>query len=210
MPLQTFALKTAPTAAGQHKQASLPSVAKSLGLWPHQRCAGQDVRAWAGNGRRDVHIMPMTVIIVSKESSKGGKMFADELFDKVSRYTSVRINAIKPNPRNSQIPEEQRVAEGQKVLKAIEGRDYVVVLDERGQELSSEGLADLVAAAGDVNRPLVFCIGGPYGHSDAVRGRADRMVRLSSMVLNHQVALVVLLEQLYRACTILRGVPYHH
>lgn len=54
-------------------------------------------------------------------------------------------------------------------------------------QLKSEDLAKLVAAAGDEGRPIAFCIGGPYGHSDAVRGRADRMIRLSSMVLNHQV-----------------------
>ncbi|PNH02247.1 putative RNA methyltransferase At5g10620, partial [Tetrabaena socialis] len=125
-------------------------------------------------------------------------------------YAPVSSIAIKPNPRNSPDPAIQREAEGEKVLKALEPRDFVVVLDERGQELRSEDLARLVAAAGDDGRPLAFCIGGPYGHSDAVRARADRMVRLSVMVLNHQVAVVVLLEQLYRAWTILRGVPYHH
>ena len=57
---------------------------------------------------------------------------------------------------------------------------------------------------------VVFCIGGPFGHSPAVRARGDDVVRLSRCVLNHTVARVVLLEQLYRAWTILRGEPYHH
>jgi 23S rRNA (pseudouridine1915-N3)-methyltransferase len=57
---------------------------------------------------------------------------------------------------------------------------------------------------------VVFCIGGPFGHAPAVRERANDTIRLSKMVLNHQVAHVVLLEQLYRAWTILRGEPYHH
>jgi 23S rRNA (pseudouridine1915-N3)-methyltransferase len=57
---------------------------------------------------------------------------------------------------------------------------------------------------------LVFCIGGPYGHGDAVRERANDTIRLSKLVLNHQVAVVVLLEQLYRGWAILRGDPYHH
>ncbi len=57
---------------------------------------------------------------------------------------------------------------------------------------------------------MVFAVGGAYGHSDAVRARADRMIRLSSCVLNHAVANVVLLEQVYRGYTILKGTPYHH
>ncbi|PNW72157.1 hypothetical protein CHLRE_16g680100v5 [Chlamydomonas reinhardtii] len=150
------------------------------------------------------------LITVSKENSKGATLFADELLEKVQRYAPVQSINIKPNPRNSPDPAVQRETEGEKVLKALDSRDLVVVLDERGSELKSEDLAKLVAAAGDEGRPIAFCIGGPYGHSDAVRGRADRMIRLSSMVLNHQVAVVVLLEQVYRAWTILRGVPYHH
>lgn len=87
----------------------------------------------------------------------------------------------------------------------------MVLLDERGRDLSSPDLAKLLAQASDQGWPqLVFCIGGPFGHSQEVRARADDQVRLSTMVLNHQVAHVVLLEQLYRAWTILRGEPYHH
>ncbi|KAG2501580.1 hypothetical protein HYH03_000085 [Edaphochlamys debaryana] len=154
--------------------------------------------------------MPIRVITVSKENSKGSQLMAKELLEKVERYAPVTTLAIKPNPRNSTDPAVQRETEGERVLKALDGRDFVVVLDERGQEVKSEDMAKLVAAAGEEGRPLVFCIGGPYGHSDAVRARADRMIRLSALVLNHQVAVVVLLEQLYRGWTILRGVPYHH
>jgi 23S rRNA (pseudouridine1915-N3)-methyltransferase len=57
---------------------------------------------------------------------------------------------------------------------------------------------------------LIFCIGGPYGLTEEVRSRADVCIRLSDCVLNHQVARVVLLEQLYRAWTIIRREPYHH
>lgn len=65
--------------------------------------------------------------------------------------------------------------------------------------------------AGDrSSRSVAFCIGGPYGHTDAVRERADATVSLSKCVLNHQIARLVLLEQLYRAWTIIRGEPYHH
>ena len=96
------------------------------------------------------------------------------------------------------------------MLKSINNDEYVILLDERGQEVTSEAVATIIAEAGDNGRSLTFCIGGPYGHGPAVRARAQHSIRLSRLVLNHQVALVVLLEQLYRGWTILRGEPYHH
>lgn len=96
------------------------------------------------------------------------------------------------------------------VLKSISPDEKVVLLDERGRDASSEDIARLIALAGDNGTPLVFIVGGPFGHGPAVVERADDTIRLSRMVLNHQVAYVVLVEQLYRGWTIIRGEPYHH
>lgn len=96
------------------------------------------------------------------------------------------------------------------VLKTLSPGERVVLLDERGRDVSSEDIARLIAAAGDSGAPLAFVVGGPYGHGAAVMARADDTLRLSSCVLNHQVAYVVLAEQLYRGWSILRGEPYHH
>ena len=86
-----------------------------------------------------------------------------------------------------------------------------VLLCERGREVSSADVARLLSDAGEANpSALVFAIGGPFGHGAAVRERADDSIRLSAMVLNHQVARLVLAEALYRGWTILRGEPYHH
>lgn len=85
------------------------------------------------------------------------------------------------------------------------------MLDERGQDLRSEQMAELVADAGNTGASRIsFCIGGPYGHGRKIRERANLSIKLSSMVLNHQIALLVLVEQLYRSWTILRGQKYHH
>jgi len=96
------------------------------------------------------------------------------------------------------------------VLKAIAAGERVILLDERGKDASSEDIARLLIKASDDGTPLCFVIGGPFGHGTAVMQRADESVRLSRMVLNHSVAYVVLIEQLYRAWTIVRGEPYHH
>ena len=102
-------------------------------------------------------------------------------------------------------------AEGERVMKHVQPDDFVVALDERGKDLTSEGFAALLADAGDAGkRSVVFALGGPFGHDDAVRRRADVQLRLGAMVMNHQVARIVALEQMYRAWTILRGEPYHH
>lgn len=160
---------------------------------------------------RSVRPIPLTIITVAKGSSKGAELMASEWADKLRRYTSLTELQVKPNPKNAK---ETAVAvghEGERVLKALQPSDRVVLLDERGRDMSSEDLANLLAHASDQSWPsVVFCIGGPFGHSPAVRARGNDTIRLSKMVLNHQVAHVVLLEQLYRAWTILRGEPYHH
>ncbi|EFN59390.1 hypothetical protein CHLNCDRAFT_137874 [Chlorella variabilis] len=160
---------------------------------------------------RSLRPIPITVVTVAKGSSKGAELMALEWADKLKRYTSLSQIQVKPNPKNAK---ETAVAvrhEGERVLKVLQPSDRVVLLDERGRDISSEDLARLLAQASDQSWPLVvFCIGGPYGHAPAVRARGNDTIRLSKMVLNHQVAHVVLLEQLYRAWTILRGEPYHH
>lgn len=85
------------------------------------------------------------------------------------------------------------------------GAAPVVALDERGQEMSSERFANLLGAHGG----LVFLVGGPDGLGEAARERADRLLRLSAMTLPHELARVLLLEQIYRGLAILKGKPYH-
>jgi 23S rRNA (pseudouridine1915-N3)-methyltransferase len=101
--------------------------------------------------------------------------------------------------------------EGEQLLARIPAEAYVVVLDERGRALTSAGLATLleqhmVAGIGE----WVLVIGGAHGLSDNVRRRADLLLTLSAMTLPHQIVRLLLLEQLYRGCTIIRREPYHH
>jgi 23S rRNA (pseudouridine1915-N3)-methyltransferase len=105
--------------------------------------------------------------------------------------------------------EAVRLRESQRVLAKVGPRDKLVVLDERGDGVDSAGFAALVDQGMQRGRVL-FALGGPYGHHEATRAAAWRVVRLSELVLNHEVARVVLYEQLYRALSILAGSPYHH
>lgn len=91
------------------------------------------------------------------------------------------------------------------ILGPAVGHDPVVVLDERGDSMTSKDLAGLLGRHGSIT----FVIGGADGVTDAVRQRADRVQRLSRMTFTHEMARVLLLEQIYRGLTILRGKPYH-
>lgn len=106
----------------------------------------------------------------------------------------------------------QKVKEGEMFLEQIRTSDYVVLLDERGKEMTSRDFAAYVdkrmASAGAGN--IIFVIGGPYGFSEAMYARADSKVSFSQMTFSHEMIRLLFVEQLYRAMTILRGEPYHH
>jgi 23S rRNA (pseudouridine1915-N3)-methyltransferase len=107
--------------------------------------------------------------------------------------------------------EQALAAEGQAILKKIGAGDRLVLLDERGKSLTSPGLAQWLARVRRLpGSSAVLLVGGAYGVSEEVKQRADETLSLSPMTLPHQLVRVVLLEQLYRAATILAGQPYHH
>lgn len=121
---------------------------------------------------------------------------------RIRRYFPYEERVIRPRTAE---------AEGAALLGALPSRGRLIALDERGEDLGSPELAALLErCAEEATTTLVFAIGGAYGHAPIVRERAWKTVRLSRMVLAHAVARVVLVEQIYRACTIRAGEPYHH
>ncbi|QCD99602.1 hypothetical protein DEO72_LG7g886 [Vigna unguiculata] len=123
----------------------------------------------------------------------------DEYVDKLKYYCSVEDVQIRPNPRNASDQRAQVDAEEEAVMNLIRSDDWVVMLDERGRDIGSEQMAELVGDAGNTGASRIsFCIGGPYGHGRKMKERANLSIKLSSLVLNHQIALLVLMEQLYR------------
>ena len=168
-------------------------------------------RASSGQRARAVRYVPLRVVTVRKGGGDEVDAAVDAYAERCRRYAPFDEKYVKSNPKNAREPERQREHEGERVMKIIRPRDYVVVLDERGREASSEDFADLVAKIGEGGHERgVFVLGGPFGHGSEVVKRANESVRLSKMVLNDRVARLVLAEAMYRAHTILRGEPYHH
>ena len=100
--------------------------------------------------------------------------------------------------------------EGQLILKQLEKVDCTVLLDEHGKEYRSVEFARWLEQKRNTARRLVFIIGGPYGFSKDVYSRANEQLSLSKMTFSHQMIRLTFTEQVYRACTIIKGEPYHH
>lgn len=134
----------------------------------------------------------------------------DDFTKRIGRYYPVEWSVIPP-PKTIAEPIAAKRKEAQSVLGQLSKEDYLVVLDERGKPFSSEGLAQfLQTRANSGNRNIVFLIGGAYGVDDSVLTRADHRWSLSQLTFPHQLVRLILAEQLYRACTILRNEKYHH
>jgi 23S rRNA (pseudouridine1915-N3)-methyltransferase len=106
-------------------------------------------------------------------------------------------------------PEAQKMESGA-ILDAVDTRDYVLLLDERGDNLTSPEFSGVLERAFAEGKSAVIVIGGAYGVSDELRARANKTVALGKMVYPHQLVRLILAEQIYRAQAIASGHPYHH
>jgi 23S rRNA (pseudouridine1915-N3)-methyltransferase len=134
----------------------------------------------------------------------------EDFTGRINHYFPCAWRLLAP-ARNAGSPEETRKQEAEIILNALNKEDCLVLLDERGKQWTSEQLSVfLQTRANDSCRHLVFLIGGAYGVDDPVRSRARYTWSLSSLVFPHQLVRLILSEQVYRACTILRNEKYHH
>ena len=132
--------------------------------------------------------------------------------ERISKYFKVQWNII-PVPKNAGMLSEMdlKKKEGELILEWVERDDYLVALDEHGEQLTSEGLADFIQKRANQSiKNLVFLIGGIYGLDEAVLKEAKYKLSLSNLTFPHQLVRLILAEQVYRACTILRNEKYHH
>lgn len=140
------------------------------------------------------------------------KTGVEEFTRRISKYYPVEWEII-PLPKNAGKLSEMdlKKKEAEIILKWLTQEDYLVALDERGKQLTSEGLASFLQKRNLENvKNLIFLIGGAYGLDEVILQKAQFKWSLSSLVFPHQLVRLVLAEQIYRACTILRNEKYHH
>ena len=155
--------------------------------------------------------MKTNLLLVGKTVNKNFVAGIDDYAERISHYMPFEITTI-PELRNTKslTEEQQKQAEGELILKQLQPSDTVVLLDEHGRELRSVEYAQWLSQKQQTVRRLVFVIGGPYGFSPDVYARANEKISLSKMTFSHQMVRLIFTEQLYRACTIIKGEPYHH
>ena len=155
--------------------------------------------------------MKTILILVGKTVNKHFIAGIEDYSERISHYMPFEIVTI-PELRNTKnrSEEQQKISEGDLILRQIQPSDTVVLLDEHGKEFRSIEYARWLQQKQQTARRLVFIIGGPYGFSDAVYSRSNEKISLSKMTFSHQMVRLIFTEQLYRACTIIKGEPYHH
>jgi 23S rRNA (pseudouridine1915-N3)-methyltransferase len=133
----------------------------------------------------------------------------DEYAGRIRRYLPLEI--LEAREEKGAAAPAMRDRECERLAKLLPKGARLVVLDERGEQMTSPEFAAFLSRSRDQGiSDLVFAIGGAYGFSDGFRGQAFKSVSLSKMTLTHQMVRVFLLEQIYRGFTIINGEPYHH
>ena len=156
--------------------------------------------------------MKLSFWSVGKNHEPYVKPGIEDFTKRISRYFKVEWE-ILPVPKNAGNLSEMdlRNKEAETILDWLSDDDYLITLDERGKQISSEDLAIfLQTRANESRKQLVFLIGGIYGIDKTVLKRSDFTWSLSALVFPHQLVRLILAEQIYRACTILRNEKYHH
>ena len=143
-----------------------------------------------------------------KNISEGIEVFSA----RIRKYTGFEIITLPDVKNTKNMPaQEQKLKEGKKILQLVSPDDYVILLDEKGKEFRTIDLTTWLNRVFMLpKKKILFVIGGPWGFSEEVYGRADFKLSLSKMTFPHQLVRLLFLEQLYRVFTILNGEPYHH
>lgn len=156
--------------------------------------------------------MKITLLTIGKTEDKYLLEGIEIYLKRLKHYISFRILEIPELKGTKSLSQaQQKSKEAELILKNINNTDYVILLDENGQEVSSmQFSAFLNKKMVGGQQHLVFIVGGPYGFSNEIYKRSNEKVSLSKMTFSHQMIRLFFTEQLYRAYTILKGEPYHH
>lgn len=154
--------------------------------------------------------MKLSILTVGKPAEPFYLRAVEEYLKRSQRYLQIEW-LIAPPSSGKQSVERILSSETQTLLKLVKPRDHIVLLDVEGKKFNSRSFSSwLEGTLGEVSGRLVFVIGGPYGIGEELKTRSDLMLSLSDMTLPHELCLVFLTEQIYRALSIIAGSSYHH
>jgi 23S rRNA (pseudouridine1915-N3)-methyltransferase len=143
--------------------------------------------------------MKLRIICIGKLKEQGTKDWLAEFDKRLTKYADVEWIELKESTPSD---------EAKEILKKVKDSDFCVVLDKGGKTLASETFADFIRKQ-TMQKDICFVIGGPFGITDDLKKRANLVLSFGPMTFSHQIARIVLAEQIYRAFTIIKGEPYH-
>ena len=156
--------------------------------------------------------MKIKLILIGKTSFQFVDTGMDMYLQRMKRFVDFEIFII-PDLKNTKklSPDQVKEKEGELILKQFQNTDFVILLDEKGKSLSSLKFAEFIQNKQDTGtRQMNFVVGGAYGFSQAVYKRANYLLSMSAMTFSHQIIRLFFMEQIYRAYTIIKGLPYHN
>ncbi|GIM49271.1 23S rRNA (pseudouridine(1915)-N(3))-methyltransferase RlmH [Capnocytophaga stomatis] len=156
--------------------------------------------------------MNIKLIAIGKTDNSALQQLITDYEKRLSHYVNFQLQIILDVKNSKSLSEEQqKIKEGELILKNIDSSHHLILLDERGKEYTSVGFSEFLQKQMNAGtRQLVFVIGGPYGFSEEVYARANGKLSLSKLTFSHQMIRLFFVEQIYRAFTILKNEPYHH
>ncbi len=156
-------------------------------------------------------MLKLHFIVVDRTRSSFIREGEKEYLKRLKRFVSCKWTEVKPVRITKSTSDEEVIRkEGENILAKTEPGDYMIALDKSGKQYSSKGFASMLKKLSVENRGRVcFVIGGPLGLSKDVLKRADHILSISKMTLTHEMARLILTEQIYRAFTIIEGHKYH-
>lgn len=157
-------------------------------------------------------LMVIKLIVLGKTDNGALNQLIDEYRNRLRHYIKFEIETIPDIRNNKNLSEkQQKEKEGEAILSKLNPTDFLVLLDENGKQGTSVEFSEYLQKKMNSGlKQLVFVVGGPYGFSDAVYQKCQGKISLSKMTFSHQMVRLFIVEQLYRAFTILRNEPYHH
>ena len=153
--------------------------------------------------------MKLRFVWIGKTKRAAVKQLIQEYLDRLGKFAAIEVTELKDRDDVGGDPRRIIEKEGEDVLSRTASSAYLIALDERGREVDSVKLAAMLERHRNAGtKQITFVLGGHCGLSDAVRARADFVLALSRMTLTHDFARVLLIEQVYRAFTIIHDLPY--
>ncbi len=155
--------------------------------------------------------MKLTLIMTGKTGQSWLVDGMNEYIGRLGHYIPLTIIETPGIRKTRSMPEqEQKNREGEQIIRQIPKGNTLILLDDKGKKFTSEGFAGYMQKKMNEGRDICMVTGGAYGFSDDLYHMAEMNLSLSLMTFSHQMVRLILLEQLYRAFTIIRGEPYHH